>query len=500
MKNLSILFFLCLSTFSVNAQMKNYWVYFKNKPNDNKELSAPVNAKYLSKISTLNIQVIGSSKWFNAAYISTDKPQALRKLQKLSFVKKIEAGRRYKVQKSEITGDTFNYGQADVQINMLGLQNYHSLGYTGKGVKLALFDGGFFKVDSNIAFDSLRKRNGILATRDFVNNNNSVYEDNEHGMYVLSLIAGYVKDSLLGAAPDVSLLLARTEDVATEKHIEEFNWVRAVEWADSNGVDIIHSSLGYSLFDSLQGSYTYNDMDGESTVITQAAQMAFKRGIFICNSAGNEGKKTWKYITAPCDGKDVLCVGAVDSFRRKADFSSFGPSADGRVKPDVMAMGSNVTIIGTNNIIRRGGGTSFSGPLIAGFVACLKQAFPNIDNKILLEAIRKSGDQYLNPTDSMGYGIPDIHRADSLIRKALAIKKLTTKSFIKVYPNPCSTSVKMESDFDIRKCEISDISGSLYETKFEQNQVDLSSLKPGIYFLRIYKDGSIYSVVKLVKI
>ena len=480
--------------------MKNYWVYFKNKPNDNKELSAPVNAKYLSKISTLNIQVIGSSKWFNAAYISTDKPQALRKLQKLSFVKKIEAGRRYKVQKSEITGDTFNYGQADVQINMLGLQNYHSLGYTGKGVKLALFDGGFFKVDSIIAFDSLRKRGGILATKDFVSGNSNVYDDDAHGMYVLSLIAGFVKDSMNGTAPDVDVVLARTEDAASERHIEEFNWVKALEWADSIGVDIIHSSLGYSLFDSLQGDYKYQDMDGNSTIISRAAEIAFKRGIFITNSAGNEGKKVWKYITAPCDGKNVLCIGSVDSFRRKSDFSSFGPSADGRVKPDVMAMGSLVTIIGTNNVIRRGSGTSFSGPLMAGFVACLKQNFPGASNQLMLEAIRKSGDRYLTPSDSMGYGIPNIHRADSLLRKMLSVKDHFSKTKVEIYPNPCIDLIHIQNAEQILNAELIDPTGKLLELHLIGNKINLSNQRSGIYILKLVDIFGQISFVRLAKL
>ncbi len=479
MRLLLILLFTIFNSLKVSAQT-NYWIFFKN--------STPVqsvNPSYLKKIASKNVKVIGTSKWFNAAYVSVNDSKHLKKIEKLSFVKNIEQSRKYKVQKLDIQlFDSLKYGQANVQLNMLGLQNYHRKGYTGKGVKIGLFDGGFYNVNSIIAFDSLRKRKGILATRDFYDNNSNVYDDNEHGMYVLSLISGYVKDSMFGSAPDANFVLARTEFVATEKHIEEFNWVRALEWADSIGVDIIHSSLGYSKFDTLEGNYTYKDMDGQSTIITRAAEMAFSRGIFITNSAGNEGQNSWHFITAPCDGKNVLCVGAVDSFRHHAKFSSYGPSSDGRVKPDVMAMGKNVTIIGTNNIMRRGSGTSFSGPIMAGFVACLKQAFPNVSNSILLDAIRKSGHLYKTPNDSMGFGIPNINRADSLVRVKLSTTSISKQKF-KAFPNPCHSVLYFEKTISLNNIEMTDILGKTYFPVLNNNSIDMTGFKPGIYFLKL---------------
>jgi len=475
-------------------------VFFKHNLEHSQELTVPVDSKNLHKISLKQVKIIGTSKWFNAAFILVQDPKQLKSIEKLSCVDHIETGKTYYIEKLGTKASLLNYGQADVQINMLGLNTYHDLGNTGKGVKLALFDAGFFKVDSIIAFDSLRKRGGILATKDFVSGNSNVYDDDAHGMYVLSLIAGFVKDSMNGTAPDVDVVLARTEDAASERHIEEFNWVKALEWADSIGVDIIHSSLGYSLFDSLQGDYKYQDMDGNSTIISRAAEIAFKRGIFITNSAGNEGKKVWKYITAPCDGKNVLCIGSVDSFRRKSDFSSFGPSADGRVKPDVMAMGSLVTIIGTNNVIRRGSGTSFSGPLMAGFVACLKQNFPGASNQLMLEAIRKSGDRYLTPSDSMGYGIPNIHRADSLLRKMLSVKDHFSKTKVEIYPNPCIDLIHIQNAEQILNAELIDPTGKLLELHLIGNKINLSNQRSGIYILKLVDIFGQISFVRLAKL
>lgn len=499
-RTISCTILLCLTLSGFAQTGKYYWVHFQDKPGSSAEQILVDQSSYVQKLTSKNIEVFGVSKWFNAAFVFIENPKKLQLVQKLTFIKRIELSGKYKTERTSVTSGPLNYGQADVQINMLGLQNYHAKGFTGKGITLALFDAGFYKVDSLSAFDSLRKRNGILATRDFASNNKLVYDDHEHGMYVLSVIAGYIKDSLNGAAPDVNLLLARTEVAATEKHMEEFNWIKALEWADSIGVDIIHSSLGYSRFDSLEGNYTYNDMDGKSTIITRAAQEAFKRGIFITNSAGNEGKKDWKFITAPCDGKDVLCVGSVDSFQKKSKFSSFGPSADGRVKPDVMAMGENVSIVSMNGIMRRGSGTSFSGPLIAGFVACLKQSFPSVSNSIILDAIRKSGHLYTSPSDTMGYGIPNIQRADSLIRKTLSSMQKPHNPKILVYPNPSNNIFRIQSDYNISSMMLFDATGKAFFIEAKDNKVDLSNYMSGVYAIKINLDGGLFQTVKLIKI
>ncbi len=484
-----LLGFLVLAYGHVHSQ-SYCWVYFKGE----KEAGQAVDSRYLKKLGNCKVSLVGTSKWFNAAFIEVKSEHALKKVRKLKCVRALEPGLHYQISPLSLQADSLEYGQADLQLKMLGLNDYHNKGYTGKGVTIGLFDGGFFRVDSIGAFSNLRDRKGIKAAKDFYDNNTNVYDDDAHGMHVLSLIAGFKKDSMQGAAPDANFLLARTEFVATEKHIEEFNWVRALEWADSIGVDIIHSSLGYSQFDSLEGDYKYQDMDGKSTIVTRAAEMAFARGIFITNSAGNEGRKPWRYITAPCDGPNVLCVGAVDSFEKHADFSSYGPSADGRVKPDVMAMGHKVSIISKNNTMRRGSGTSFSGPIIAGFVACLKQAFPAVSNKILLEAIRKSAHLYTHPNDSMGYGIPNILKADSLVRRKLSIKDTQLKTLVG-YPNPCRSIFTLTNLPFNEKIEMFDLYGKRFEMESENGQVDLSGFSDGIYLIKV----SHYEVLKVIK-
>lgn len=386
---------------------------------------------------------------------------------------------------------TFQYGRGDWQLAMLGLDSFHKLGYTGKGITIALMDGGFYRVDSLSAFDSIRAKGQIKGTFDAVTGDSSVYEDDSHGMAVLSTIAGNISDSLVGAAPDANFLLIRTEDVATETHKEEFYWIKGMEIAHQHGADIIHSSLGYSVFDTLEGDYSYFDMDGKSTFITRATDSAFARGMFVNNSAGNEGEKKWRNITAPCDGKHVLCVGAVDSFRQKAGFSSFGPSADGRVKPEVMAMGHKTTIIGSDGYVRTGSGTSFSGPIMAGFVACLKQAHPTAENYRIYQAIIRSADRYENPDSAYGYGIPNILRADSILKR-MASEKSPRKATMAVYPNPGNDYVSISGISTPITLRWVTPEGKLASEITMENQRDLQhlsteNLASGIYFL--FVDG-----------
>lgn len=436
------LLFSVILYFSATAQQA--WVYFKDKGNPSTDyFSQALNPAYLQKLQDADIPIMGQSKWLNAVCIkTTDVP----KISSLPFVSHIEALARYEV-KEQRTDEEYSYGWSDIQLEMLNLPAYHLLGYTGKGVKLALFDAGFYKMDSLPIFDSMWAKNQVIASYDFVLNDSISYTHSNHGMLVTALAAINYPDSMMGASPNVSLVLARTEDAVTEKHIEELNWVRAMEWADSIGVDIIHSSLGYSEFDSLEGDYTYADMDGKTTIITLAAELAASRGIFITNSAGNQGAKDWRYITAPCDGEHVLCVGAVDSFEVIADFSSRGPSSDGRIKPDVVAMGRKAAIPNQFGTMVTSNGTSLSGPLVAGLVACLKQAHPNKSNEQLFEAILMGSDRYEMPDNDYGYGIPDALKIDSILRSwpGLGISDVSTIK-TNIYPNPAHNLLKVSCE------------------------------------------------------
>ncbi|MFT7592292.1 MAG: serine protease AprX [bacterium] len=489
--NKALLLFCFLSVTKVYGQ--HSWIYFTDKCSTQIELDDSVCSQYVSTLKSFNVEIIGTSKWFNAACVKGN-PQYLIAL---NFIDRIEPLKHYDVIKSKITQTQaeFSYGNSDWQLGMVGLDSFHALGYTGKGVTIGLFDGGFYKADTVHAFDSLWDNGRIKGYWDFITNDTSIFwEYDGHGKYVLSIVGANWPDSMMGAAPDANFLLARTEDVNTEKRLEEFAWVKAMEWAADLGVDIIHSSLGYSVFDTLQGDYTYEDMDGESTIITRATNIAFTKGIFVTNSAGNQGDDAWHYITAPCDGKHVLCVGAVDSLEQHSAFSSYGPSFDGRVKPEVVAMGEGVTYINNQAHLSTGGGTSFSGPIIAGFVACLMEAWPNITNQQIYDAVIQSADRYMNPDTAYGYGLPNILKADSLLSIFSSTEDFG-QAVINFYPNPVSILLTVETVKNMKSYFLSDYLGQqvLYENHVNSNHkmLDCSGQISGFYILTvIMQDGS----------
>ena len=459
------------------------WVYFAG---DGEPVEA-VNQDYVKVLKSFDVNIVGTSKWFNAACVKG----APTYLEALNIVDRVEPLKRYKTTTAQTTSTDYSYGNSDWQLQMLRLDSFHRRGYTGKDVTVGLFDAGFYKADTVEAFDSLWQNGRIKAYWDFITNDTSIFwEYDGHGKYVLSIIAANWPDSMMGAAPDASYILARTENVNSETHLEEYAWVKAMEWADSIGVDIIHSSLGYSVFDTLEGDYTYEDMDGETTIITKATTIAFNKGIFVTNSAGNEGNDDWKYITAPCDGKHVLCVGAVDSNRQHAAFSSYGPSYDGRVKPEVMAMGQGVTYINNQANLRTGNGTSFSGPLIAGMVACLKQAWPDLTNQQIFDAVIQSADRYNNPDTAYGYGIPDVIKADSLLSVFAQTDDFTINESIKLYPNPAGNEVTIESQHPISLVTLLTMSGQEIRSISFDNQneasIDLNDVSPGLILVEVY--------------
>ena len=486
MRNLLLLLFIGL--FLVAPLHAQQWNYLHRDSCDIQ--------RYTQTFLSAGIQVTGYSTWEHA--FATNIHQ-----QDFPFVQEQRKMGVYHPNKQNGTFGSFRYGRGDWQLAMLGLDSFHKLGYTGKGVTIALMDAGFYRVDSLTAFDSLRKNGQIKGTFDVVSGDSSVYEDDAHGMAVLSTIAGNIPDSMIGAAPDANFLLIRTEDAGTETHKEEFYWIKGMEIAHQMGADIIHSSLGYSLFDTLEGDYTYFDMDGKSTFITRATDSAFLKGMFVCNSAGNSGDRPWKYITAPCDGKYVLCVGAVDSFEQKAGFSSFGPSADGRVKPEVMALGRSTTIVGSDGWVRTGNGTSFSGPIIAGFVACLKQAHPNAENYRIYQAIIQSADRYQNPDSAYGYGIPNILKADSILKRMASVN-LKKKSSLKLYPNPGEDEITLFGNMQEASLFWTALDGRVINADYKNGHanellISTASLSPGTYFLYVEQKHHT-DVLKWVKV
>ncbi len=468
------------------------------------EQDFPVNKTYTDSLLNYNSVLHVTSRWFNSAVFYTNSSTFANQALSCSFVSKVtlvfkgipnKAAKKHN--KWVQTTDVINYGSAYDQIAMCKAQKLHNNGYMGDGIQIAVLDGGFWRVNEMACFDSLYVNNRILGHWDFVSHNDNVFDDHTHGMGVLSTMGGNLPGELVGTAPNASYYLFRTENVYSEYPIEEENWIAAAEVADSAGVDIITASLGYSLFDDDAMNYEYADMDGNSTRITKGAEVAFAKGIFLVNSAGNEGNNNWHYITAPSDGEHVLCVGAVDAFEVIAPFSSRGPSYDGRVKPDVVAMGHGTTIIKADETVGFGSGTSFSCPVMAGMVACLWQVFPMYSNQELLDLIRSYSDKYNSPNNNYGYGLPDFSKATFVIDSS-SYSDISGNNLDKAYPNPFND--KLSFHLYIKKGQevkivLHDALGiKVYSEKMVINSatynlisiIGLSKLNKGCYFLTIY--------------
>ena len=391
----------------------------------------PVNPKYVEQVKNSGAGIQYTSRWFNAATV-TATANVVKQLEKLpcvasvTFVGKAPVASVWKTKAPEgtfeaerkaVSIDSLHYGYADQQIKQLNGHSLHALGHRGSGITVAVLDGGFTSADKHYVFDSLRMKNLLIPARDFVDNDWQVCESSSHGMQVLSVMGANQPGVLVGAAPNASYVLVKTEDVRSEYRVEECNWIAGLEYADSLGVDIINSSLGYTTFSDKTMDYQYSSLNGASDA-SKAAELATARGMIVVNSAGNEGDSEWKYVGVPADSKGAFSIGAVDSKGKKAGFSSFGPTADGRIKPDVSAAGSRVMAASaSSNQIRPTSGTSLSAPLVSGMIAALWSAFPEKTNLEIMDAVRQSGNQADAPDNELGYGIPDFLKAYQLLAK-----------------------------------------------------------------------------------
>ncbi len=469
----------------------------------------PVNTDYVDIVSHNGAKIISRSKWFNGITIECDKT-VLTEILALSFVKDYSIVYHYteNIKPKDLNNESplkynanlrlasSDYGGSYNQIHMINGDFLHDNGFKGEGMLIALLDAGFYAVDMLAPFDSMRTNNQIIATWDFVDNNSSVYEDDSHGMSVLSTIAGNVPGELLGTAPKASFLLLRTEDVGSENIIEEYNWAAAAEYADSAGADIISSSLGYTLFDDSTMNHSYADMDGNHCPASIAADVASSKGMLVVLSAGNSGIKPWHYIGAPSDADSALSIGAVDSIGQHIYFSSFGPSSDGDVKPNVCAQGYECKLSDEIGAISEGSGTSFACPILAGAATCLWQAYPGYSAMEIKSAIEQSSSLFFSPNDSMGYGIPDFMIAGYILTTG-HMPMSSKDNLLGVYPNPFSQNLnirfysKKSQDIQI---EILDALGRLVYNVSEKaegatiNTFNINGdkiLKSGIYFVRV---------------
>jgi len=539
---------LLLSAFFASAQTTtNYWIVFKDKSGTpyslNKpeaylsdralarrerqhialnELDLPVNPSYIAALESLGAKVKNRSKWYNAVTVTLSDESRQAAIAALPYVKSVtritikptpESAKKFELETAAVTtpapkAAAYNYGPSYNQAHMIGVDCMHEWGYSGQGMVIAELDAGFFNVNVLPAFDSLRINNQILGCRDIVTGDTMVFEDYPHGMNVLSCMGGNLPGSLVGTAPKASYWLIRTEDAASESIQEEINWLVGAEFADSVGADIINSSLGYSVFDDSTTDHTYADMDGNTTIITKAADWAAARGIFVVSSAGNSGGPPWYKITAPADADSILTVGAVDASGNITNFSSRGPTSDGRIKPNTVAQGGAAVTAANGGGITMNNGTSFSSPITAGAVACLWQANPARTNMEIMLAIHQSSSQYNSPDTVKGYGIPNFCWANYIL--AGIDEQSAAAENLGVYPNPFSASLEVNF-YSLKKqsvtLELFDVSGrkiSSQQVSAEMNTGNrfgisgAAELAAGIYILQLRTKDKVL-VKKIVK-
>ncbi len=376
----------------------------------------PVSQVYLSQLRQLGLRVMGTSRWHNTATVSSPTDDVAQRVSRLAFVTgvtrlyvspdSLTVPTRKTVERQMAPDSTARgkYGNGAGQINMLRGTRLHDAGFRGKGMTIAILDAGYHNADRIPAFSNIR----IIATKDFApQRTNDIFAEHYHGTMVLSTMAMNRPDTMVGTAPDADYVLIRTEDIPTETRAEEDSWTMGVEYADSIGADVINSSLGYHFWDGDTTAFRLRDLDGKATLISRTASMLASKGMVLCSSAGNEGSSSWHKISVPADADDIITVGAVTPSGSSATFSSVGPSQDGRVKPDVCAMGSPATVVDGQGRLTINSGTSFSSPIICGMVACLWQAHPELTAKQLISLVRRLGDRHDSPDNVYGYGIPD---------------------------------------------------------------------------------------------
>ncbi len=470
----------------------------------------PVCIEYLHQISSQGLVLHCTSKWMNTALFKSPAPIDMDLILGLPFVNDVRIVKSPGSKSAFKNKLDFVTGQSDITpydrpITMVNGSLLHQSGYDGKNILIAVLDGGFMNTDNISSLDPLRSRNGIICTHDFVKNSDKVYNSSQHGTAVLSILAGKLPGLIEGTAQGADYLLLKTEDVESEFPCEEDFWAAGAEFADSSGADIISSSLGYFTFDDSTLNYKTSDLNGKTAFITRAAEIAASKGILVVNSAGNERNNKWKYIIFPSDGDSVLAVGAVAGDEDISSFSSAGPTADGRIKPDNVAMGVSVPIQISGTSVTRSNGTSFSCPVLSGMSACLMQAVPAASNNDIKMAFRACADRYYSPDSLYGYGIPDM---------ILALSKLQDKyakpldDGIIIAPNPTTGNIELifRQSPESFTVEIITLAGKLiFRKNFSEYAgrviriTDLRDREQGIYFIRIITSNGVI-VRKIIKL
>ena len=473
-----------------------------NIPFDFKDF--PVDSHYLADLSNLG-SVKSVSRWLNAAVVdvSLSKEELKKKFDFIEKIVEIKFSPVSVIEKEEFAQKkAISYGVARDQITQLNLDCLHDLGYEGEGVFLGVIDAGFNNMNTIDYFDSIYNDNRVIETFDFVNNDANVYGYSAHGTGVSSCIIAQNTTPIVyyGTAVDVDVALYRSEDADTETIEEEFNLVLALERCDEIGIDIANISLGYVDFDDPNDTHSFSDFDGRTTIAAIGVNAAASKGIAVIAAAGNSGPST---IGTPCDADSVLCVGAVNNNGDYALFSSVGPSADGQIKPDVVARGESAAVVYDAGDVVFLNGTSFASPIMCGATACLMQAHPNRTPMDIFKAIRQSASQFTMPDGQMGYGIPDMCVANDLLIETASIDEVSKLNLI-VYPNPAKDFITIKGLSNSEELRIKLISSIGKVIKQDSSKivqgmsvVDLRELNNGVYFIEFIVDGSLYGVEKI---
>ncbi|MBL7872622.1 MAG: S8 family peptidase [Cyclobacteriaceae bacterium] len=524
-----------LISFAAQSQVNRYFVFFKDKTgtpftlsNPTQFLSSksierrqkqninlieedlPVNPTYVSQVKSTGAKTFFPSKWFNGVLIEATA-STLTSVNALPFVSRTEfvapgskllGGRVSKIKKQKNSSADQPVNKS--QLQQIGIDKMHGAGYRGEGISIAIFDSGYTGVNITSPFAELFTENRVKQTFNFVTNTASVYSSDDHGTEVLSVMAAH-SSTYTGGVYKANYFLYLTEDISSEYRIEEYNWTFAAERADSAGVDVINSSLGYNTeFDDPIMDYQLSDLDGKTAIITKAARKAIEKGMVVVCSAGNEGNNSWKLVTPPADAVGILAIGSINSVGSLSSFSSKGPTADGRIKPDVVALGSGTSVIKQSGSLGTASGTSLASPLVASLAAGVWQAYPILSAHDVYEAIVLSATLAASPNNQFGFGIPHFQAIENYL------KSLSENQEIAIFPNPVSgdsfkIKVKEPTD-ELVQVAIYDTRGSrVAESQVKINwlnnpfEYDISLLKPGIYFVQV-TSGKASTTARIAKL
>jgi hypothetical protein len=525
----------------LSAQQNKYFIYFKDKNNSAYSISnpylflspraisrrdrfkipiteqdLPVNKNYIDTIASRGATILYSCKWLNGVMIYATSSQ-LSAIETIPFVLSSSKTARLSnkvtnavlTQSSLITQlnseklsqvSSINYGPSLPQFEMIGVDAMHADGFTGKGKLIAVLDDGFLNINTLPAFDSLFTYQRIKATFDFVALDSNVFTKGKgHGTEVLSLLASYQDGSLIGGVWQADYLLFKTEDDNSETISEEYNWVKAAEVADSAGADLISSSLGYNQFDDPTTSHSYADFNGDVTVAARGADIAASKGILVVTAAGNEGNTSWKYILTPADADSIIAVGGVNSDGSHSITSSIGPTADGRIKPDLVAQGTHVYILNSSGTYLYGVGTSFATPLVAGLTLGLSQAYPSLSNMEIIYFLKRSASQFAHPDNYFGYGVPNYYRFKELINNSeynqiiLSPNPVQMEKLVITIPKE---ELGSEGNVSVYNAE-GQLMGAEYVPTLNISNplnLDLQSWAKGVYFLTLRTNFKMYKL------